>query len=361
MSNLSLNLPINSVSFGQVSTLILREIYKRGLEPPLFPIGNVDLSSQVKDDGFFKWLENRINTAADNHSRDNKCLKLWHLNGGLDSFSKNHSLITFYELDSPTKAEINAAKNCDNFILTSQYAQNIFKENGIESKYIPLAFDEYNFKKKNKNYFDDGRINFILCGKFEKRKNHAKTISAWAKRFGNDKKYSLQCCVYNNFADENTNKQWFSQAVNNNKYFNIQFLGTMQTNELYNDFLNSSDIVLAMSGAEGWGLPEFHSVAMGSHAVVLNATSYKEWANKDNSVIVEPSGKVEAYDGVFFHKGAKFNQGNIYDYDEDQFIAACEEAIKRHESNPNNEAGEKIVSDFTAKKMVDSLLKIVLD
>ena len=116
-----------------------------------------------------------------------------------------------------------------------------------------------------------------------------------------------------------------------------------------------------MSGAEGWGLPEFHSVAMGSHAVVLNATSYKEWANKDNSVIVEPSGKVEAYDGVFFHKGAKFNQGNIYDYDEDQFIAACEEAIKRHESNPNNEAGEKIVSDFTAKKMVDSLLKIVLD
>ena len=46
------------------------------------------------------------------------------------------------------------------------------------------------------------------------------------------------------------------------EYFNINFLGMMQKNSLYNDFLNSGNIVLGMSGAEGWGLPEFQSVVL---------------------------------------------------------------------------------------------------
>jgi len=359
---LSLNLPINSVSFGQVSTLILRELYKRGLEPcSLFPIGEVDFSTQEKDDDFFEWVQKCVSKRNFSHSRKNPTLKLWHLNGSMESYSENNSLLTFYELDSPTKSEINIAKNNKNLIVTSNYSKEIFKEHGVDAKVIPLAFDDYNFKRKEKKYFEDGRVNFTICGKFEKRKNHAKTIASWAKRFGNNKKYFLQCSVYNNFAKEELNKKWFSESVLNKNYFNVQFLGHMPHNNLYNDYLNSSDIVLCMSGAEGWGLPEFHSVAMGAHAVVLNATAYKEWANKENSVLIEPTEKIECYDGIFFNKGSEFNQGNIYDYNEDEFIHACEEAIRRHEENPRNLEGEKIVSEFTPKSMVDSLLDIVLD
>ena len=82
----------------------------------------------------------------------------------------------------------------------------------------------------------------------------------------------------------------------------------MPKNETYNQFLNSGDVVIGMSGAEGWGLPEFQSVCMGKHSVILNATSYKDWANESNSVLVEPSGKVDAYDEVFFKKGSFKNQ-----------------------------------------------------
>ena len=68
--------------------------------------------------------------------------------------------------------------------------------------------------------------------------------------------------------DENSNKQMFSNCLNGNSYFNVNFLGHMVQNVLYNDFLNSGDIIIGMSGAEGWGLPEFQSAAIGKHAVI---------------------------------------------------------------------------------------------
>ena len=133
----------------------------------------------------------------------------------------------------------------------------------------------------------------------------------------------------------------------------------MPNNELYNDFLNSSDIIIGMSGGEGWGLPEFQSLCLGKHGVLLNAHSYKDWANEENSTLVQPSGKIECYDNMFFHKGSDYNQGNIFDWNEDDFISACEEAIKKVESNRINEAGKKLKDDFTYSKTLDKLLELV--
>ena len=217
----------------------------------------------------------------------------------------------------------------------------------------------FNFKNTNKKYFDDGRIVFNLVGKVEKRKRHEKTIRAWIKRFGGDKRYFLQCAVYNPFFKDQDNNAIINNICEGKKVFNVGFLGFMGKNAIYNDFLNSGDIILGMSGGEGWGLPEFHSVGLGKHAVVMDAHSYKGWANKDNSCLVNPSGKIEAYDGVFFNKGQPYNQGNIFDYNEDEFIAACEEAIKKVESNRVNEEGLKIQKEFTVDKTLDKILELV--
>ena len=130
----------------------------------------------------------------------------------------------------------------------------------------------------------------------------------------------------------------------------------MGQNKIYNDFLNSSDIVLGMSGSEGWGLPEFHSVAMGKHSVIMNAHGYKSWANKDNSILVEPHSKIEAYDGMFFHKGLPYNQGNIYDFNEEDFINGCELAIKRVENDKVNKEGLKLQEEFTSEKFIENIV-----
>ena len=112
MSDFSINCPVNSVSFGQVSTAILREFHKKGMEPCIFPIGgNLDLSTQKEDKEFSDWLTNCSNKALYSHNRDIPTFKLWHLNGSLESLSRDQALFTFYELDQPTKQEINIAKN----------------------------------------------------------------------------------------------------------------------------------------------------------------------------------------------------------------------------------------------------------
>jgi hypothetical protein len=358
---LNLNLPLNPVSFGQVSFNLLKEAYSRNLDVSLFPVGNVDLGSYNIDAKFIEWIKSSIENSQLNFKRSDKTFKLWHLNGGCESFGEKQTLFSFYELDQPTETEVNIVKNLDKVIFSSNQAVEAFKKAGCNNvHYVPLGFDSNSFNLTNKKYFNDGRIIFNLCGKLEKRKHHGKIIQSWIKKFGDNKKYFLQCAIYNNFLDEKTNLGLVSSFVGGKKYFNISFLGSMPKNELYNDFLNSGNIVIGMSGGEGWGLPEFHSVALGKYGVILNAHSYKDWANSKNSILVEPSeNKIDSEDGVFFKKGAYFNQGNLFDFNEDQFIDACEKAIKMAEENEVNKEGLKLQKDFTYAKTLDKILEIL--
>ena len=235
----------------------------------------------------------------------------------------------------------------------------MFNDFHPSSHFVPLGFDDYHFSRVEKEYFKDGRITFNLAGKFEKRKNHKKVIGAWIKKFGNNSKYSLQCALHNPFVKEERLRQLYVDAMFGRKFGNVMFLSFMRENQLYNDYLNSGDIIIGMSGGEGWGLPEFQSLCMGKHAVILECSSHKDWANKKNSVMVKPSGKTEVYDNIFFKKGADFNQGSIFTFNEDEFIAGCEEAIKRVEKDKLNKEGVKLKEKFTYENTANKILEIL--
>ncbi len=356
----ALQLPVNKLSFGQVSVCILQEIYKKGLEPSLFPI-NEDISSYSLDKDTVSWIKSCINKGPKTHNRNTPVFSLWHLNSSaMNTVSNKRVMLTFYELDAPTKAEVNIAKNVDKVLFSSQHSIDIFKNYGVRSEFLPLGFDSNHFKKLNKKYFDDGRIVFNICGKLEKRKRHKKAIQSWVRRFGNDKRYQLQCAIHNTFIAKEMPKL-VARILEGKRYFNVQFLNYMDKNVQYNDYLNSANIIIGASGGEGWGLPEFNSVALGKHSVIMDATGYKSWANEKNSILIKPSGKIPSEDGVFFHSGADYNQGRIFDFDEDEFIFACEEAIKRVESNPENTEGLKLQDDFTYEKTTNKILDYIKD
>ena len=354
---LPLNLVINPLSFGQVSLGILRELYKRK-EDILLALGQFDLSSsEGEDEDFLNWVRMSLDNFHLEHSRNKRIFKLWHLNGGMESFSKEQALLSFYELDSPTQSEINVVKNNTKTLFSCRETVDLFKSLNCDNVgYLPLAFDSHNFKSSPIDYGDE-RIVFSMLGKFEKRKNHDKVLSAWVKRFGNDKKYALHTAIWNPFLSQEQNNDTIANLLENKQYYNVMFSGYMKSNKQYNDFLNSSHVVLAMSGGEGWGLPEFQSVCLGKHAVTLDCSGYKGWANEENSVLVKPSGKRPVYDEIFFHEGAPWNQGETYIFNEDDFIQGCEEAIKRVEANRVNEAGLRLKEIYTYERMVDSIIK----
>ena len=353
---LAFHLPINSVSFGQASLAILREAFRRKLEPYIFPVGEVDLSAQKDDKDFNAWLKICLEKAVKSHDRKTPIFKLWHLNGSLESYSEKQVLLTYYELDSPTPYELNIAKNNARILFSSQYSCNIFSDNGVQSEFIPLGFDTHNFYPTNREYFQDGRITFNLVGKFEKRKHHQRILKLWADKYGDDKRYFLNCALYNHFFKPEENISLVAQTLGNKRYFNINLLGYMPKNELYNDYLNAADIVIGMSGGEGWGLPEFQSICLGKHSIILDCNGYKSWANEKNSILVKPNGKIPAADGKFFTSGGPFNQGNIFDFKDEDFLEACSKAIETVKANPLNQEGLKTANKFNYSETLDHIL-----
>jgi len=354
-----LNIPINSVSFGQISTILLREFYFNKISIPICPIGqNIDLSTQEITQEFIDYLNQNINLFYTKHSRKNNIFKLWHINGSLESLSEKQILLSFYELDNPTDVEINIVKNNHKVLFTSQYTVDLFNRAGCANvKYIPLCFDKYNFKTIEKQYFSD-RIVFNLLGKLEKRKNHKKVIQSWLKKYGNNRKYHLQCSIFNPFLKVEDQEHLIKNIILENKeYYYISFLNFLQANSEYNDLLNSADIWIGLSGGEGWGLPEFHSVGLGKHGIIMNEHGYKGWANQSNSTLIKGSSKIEAYDGIFFNKVQPYNQGNIYDFDEDEFIDACEKTIAKVEKNKINLNGLKLQEEFSSEKFYNNIIK----
>lgn len=359
--NFSVQLPLNSLSFGQVSFNLLYQFYKMGLNPCIFRASDhqIDFSAYDFEKDFVDWVIKNHETAIYRHNRKIPTIRLWHINDSLRSYSDKQILLTFHETDQLTQAEVNILKN-STVCVTSEFTKSVFAAHNVNSTVVPLGFDSRHFYRTNKLYFDDGRITFNLCGKFEKRKHHEKIIKTWIKKFGKNKKYSLQCAVHNLFyQDQAELKLIYNSILEGKPCFNVSFLTHMPRNASYNDFLNSGDVIIGMSGGEGWGLPEFQSVALGKHSVILNATAYREWANDLNSVLVESNGKIEVYDGKFFVKNVPYNQGNIFDFSEDSFVDGCEKAISRFESNKTNEEGLKLQSQFKYEETANKLLSLL--
>lgn len=349
---------INSLSFGFCSYNILRKLHTNGVQPNLFTIGEPDYSSFDKmDDDFKFFIEGSRRKAFKHYSRKDPCIKLWHLHGSEQSCSDETVLFSFYELDSPTKEELNIIKNQKIVLFSCRETVEMFREEyGCDNvDYCPLGFDETHFKKVKVPPIKEGAIVFGIYGKFEKRKHHQEAIRAWVKHFGDKSDYLLNIAISNPFLNDQQNQAVLHNIFNGIKPSNVNCLPFVPVLSQFNQVLNAADIVIDASGAEGFSLPSFHSLGLGKHGVIHNCSAMKDWANNENAVLFNPRGKESAMDNMFFHEGGMYNQGNIYSFDEDAFIAACEEAIERYKKNPVNEAGKSLVQKYTWDNTVDKI------
>jgi hypothetical protein len=341
--------PINSLSLGNVSYNFLRELYKANIDIALFPIGNIDLASFNPTQEFVNWLQKSISQRFTSLDMDLPTLKIWHLNGSDTLRSRNQNLLTFYETNSPTLLEKKIANMQNNTFFSSTHASSLFEN----SNSFELGFDE-DFYITNKKYLQ-GKIHFGISGKFEKRKHTEKLIKTWLKKYGNNNKYLLSCCVTNPFFKPEDMNRIIGNLLEGKNYSNINFLPWLKSNLEVNEFLNSIDIDLTgMSGGEGWNLPSFNTTCLGKWSLVLNSTAHKDWANEDNSILVEPDGEQESEDGVFFSKSAEFNQGTFSCFSDDSLISAMEKAETK--VGQINTSGTLLGQMFTYKRSLEKIL-----
>tara|TARA_Y100000588_G_scaffold369430_1_gene438424 strand:+ start:469 stop:1554 length:1086 start_codon:yes stop_codon:yes gene_type:complete len=360
MAHIAVKAPLNSLSFGNVSYNLLRQAFLSEVKVSLFNTGQQpDLSAfNLIDPEFKEWVKDSFENRYLTISRDIPTLQLWHINGSESRLTANQTLLTFYEMDSPTTVERNLVNLQDNTIFSSSYAKRNFQNTGCKNIHnVPMGFDE-DFHETGKTYLPD-KIHFGLIGKFEKRKHTAKVIRAWVDKYGNNFDYQLTCCISNPFYKPEQMSGAIAQILEGKKVGNISFLPFLKTNSEVNDLMNAIDIDLSgLSGAEGWNLPAFNCSALGKWSVVLNATSHTDWATESNCILVDPDNKVPAYDGVFFKEGGSFNQGSIYDVSKEKIIEGMERAEKICKTK--NKSGLKLKNKFSYKKTFEKILKIVL-
>lgn len=347
--------PINSLSFGNVAVNLLREMWKKGYDVGLFPIGdNADGSAHSIEPEFSQWIQYSIDRRFSLLKKDVPSVKLWHLNGSENRKTKEQHLVTFYECSQPTEVEKVLAQLQTTTLLSSSYSVEKFKQVGCDNvKLFTLGFDP-TFKVTGKKYLSN-RIHFGLMGKFEHRKRTAKIIETWLSKYGNNPNYLLSCCITNPFFNEEQMKSLITSTLGGKAYSNINFLPYLKTNEEVNDFMNAIDIDLTgLSGAEGWNLPSFNATCLGKWSIVLNATSHKDWANSENSILVEPDKEMPIYDNVFFRPNQPFNQGNMFDWSKESVIEAFEKAEKK--IGEVNESGLLLGKTFTYEKTLNQIV-----
>lgn len=357
MKSLIVEAPLNSLSFGNVSFNILRELYNLNFNIGLFPIGNVDLSTFGVSEDFKQYLQKAIDNRYSVLSNKPPSLKLWHFNGGEDRKSHCQNLFTFYECSEPTDIEVAIAKSQNKVIVTSNYSLDLFKQKGCDNFiFAPLGFDQ-DFHRTGRSYLK-GVTHFGLMGKFEKRKNTAGIIKAWLEKYGNNNKYQLTCCITNPFFKPEQMSEIIHSVLEGKRYSNINFLPYLKTNQEVNELLNAIDIDLTgLSYAEGWNLPSFNATCLGKWSIVSNATSHKDWATDENAILVECDSHIDSHDGVFFHSGQSFNQGAFRAYSEKAMIEAFEKAEKRLTEQPINTSGIRLGEQMTYANTVQKIIE----
>jgi len=357
---LTFDTAVNNLSFGFVGFNIIKELYRR--EYPVNILakgGSLDFSSfdKASDE-----LKNKIRSNAQNFfssfNRNNPTLQTWHINGSESHVGAKNNLLTFFELDQLTPSETNILNNHHQIFVTNEEARQTFLDYGVERPVynIPLGFDKDQFFATGKKYLSNDTTVWAINGKFEKRKKTLETARLWLKKYGNNRNHRLHLHVYNPFFSKEQNQQLLAQIFENKEYWNVSSFHYTTTLSELNDAYNCANIVIDMSGGEGWSLPSFHMTGLGKHAIVLNSTGIKEWAIEDNAVLVQPNGKEDAEDKVFFHKGQLFNQGNFYTFDSNEFSDKLDIVLKRSLASRVNSAGLEIQNKFTWQNTVDQLL-----
>jgi hypothetical protein len=352
--------PFNPTSIGQTSFNIYRELSKNN-DICLFPVQDrIDLGCFSVSEEEKNRISKNSKFSEENYNRESPSLAIWHIRGSEKAIGSKQNLLTFHETDTLTTYEASRLSQLDKVFVTSRYTKNVFDahlKGSTEVIYCPLAFDSNSFHKIDKDPKEEV-ITFGIRGKIEKRKHTLKVIAAWAKTFGGDPRFRLDCSVHNMHMDESQNNAILDAMPDRTMPWNINILPFLPTNDLYNKTLNQADIDLTgMSGCEGFNLPLFQSMCLGKQVIVLNAHVHKDFCNESNSILINPSGMIDAEDGMFFAKGQTTNQGQWFDFDEKDLISAMLLSVER--AKVNNFEGEKL-KEWTFEKTANTILENII-
>ena len=305
MSKLILNCPINNLGYGITSYNIYKALHKKKVDISLFTIGNI----QTEDGWLTQEIHNDI-VNIEKYEKDSPCLKIWHPD---DLITKPHSnsiyaTYSFFEVDKLHKKELFNYNNTDLVFTPTSWAKEILLNSNIDNskiKVIPSGVDvtifDKNIKIEENEKKDNNKYIFLNIGKWEIRKGHDLLVHLFNKAFEKHDNVELWMVNNNPFLSMLENKQWQNMYKNSKLGDKIRIFPRLPSQKHIAKLIKMSDCGIYPARAEGWNNEALETMAMNKPIILTNYSGHTQYANKNNSYLVNISKKEKADDGKFFN------------------------------------------------------------
>lgn len=210
----------------------------------------------------------------------------------------------------PTKFQNNLSSATEIWVPTT-WGRHIFIESGLNETPINVVPEGVNSQvfcplptRREKSTFD-----FLFVGKWEERKGIIDLIDAFCEEFSAHENARLILhfgfrYFFNRDVEDLVKHQI---ARNRSEDLRIQVSTTCTESELIS-LMQTSDIVVLPTKAEGWGLPLLEAMACGTPCIATNYGGQTAFMNDANSYLIPVETMIPAIDRHFFPGGFEWGQ-----------------------------------------------------
>lgn len=349
---LNLNCPINTTSYGYVSSFFLRELSSK------CDIRHIPIHDNHPDDELLPLLKQYLGRWDFHH--DAACLRIWHQHE-LTTFYGNGPKIGFpiFELESFSPQEIHSLTYPDALFVCSKWAKSVLESNNINNVYVtPLGYDDTIFvpdftEKRDVTVFG----NF---GKFEIRKGHDVLIEAFNAAFEKDDDVLLAMMPTNLFLTKEEANSWINKYKQCKLSDKVQIIPRVRTQRMVYNIMSQIDCGVFPARAEGWNLEALECLACGKHLIITDCTGHTEFANEENSRLIKmESGFEKAIDNKFFNGHSIWRSFGRNEFD--QLVNHLREVHKSNKegSLKSNVVGANSVKQFSWRNSGQTLFNTI--
>jgi len=304
MNKLSLSCAINTVGYG-ISGYNLWKALRKNNNISLFPVGQVEAEKHWNTENIISDIKNQQQI----YSPSNPCLKIWHPHDlVIKPHTKNsiYATYSFFEIDSISDVEKIGYDISDIIFTPSSWAKNILINNVIEEKKItvcPCGVDTNVFDKNISIDEADVSPNYVFfnAGKWEIRKGHDILVHIFNEAFEPKDNVELWMANTNPFLTDKENGQWQNMYKNTKLGDKIHMIPRLPSQKQLARIMAYTDCGIYPARAEGWNNEALETMAMNKPIILTNYSAHTEYANSNNSYLINITDMEIAEDGKFFH------------------------------------------------------------
>lgn len=296
MKSLTIFGPINKLSYGRVTSNLVREL-SRITEVALIPIGQCEVDSEGEKD----LIEKCANTKPDFNA---PIIKIWHQHDMRmpQEFIGPKYGLPIFELDTFTNQELEQLSSVK-ILNCTKWAERVCRNYNLNtSGIVNLAVDRSIF---NTRPMPEGKFTVVNIGKAEIRKGHDIIPQIFYSAFSKKDDVRLIMAFDNPFYSNEEMKSWKRFYQNELDGYDVQFASRFESQDGVANLIENCHCGLYPARAEGWNLDALETLSMGRYVISTNYSGHSEFLTKENSYITTPDDTEPAIDGKWF-----FGQGN---------------------------------------------------